>query len=392
MSSESFYDRLPIIENFTDIANPNVYVALPDDWFVAVSDIKNSTALIQQGRYKDVNLVGASTIISILNLKKSLSLPFIFGGDGAAICVPPNVLQESQQALLATKELARDAFGIELRIGILPVKFIREQGYEVAVTRCRLSETCLQAAFFGGGLQFAEECLKDEELSKKFGIDESLVKSAGDFSGLECRWNNVPSVHGEIVTLIVQALGNSEENRNGIYRDLLIAIEKIYGSDTKSNPVSEKMLSMSFSEKQLYGESRIISFRKGVWFRVWYWIKIRYFVLVGKYVMAKKIITSQTDWGGYKKRLTANTDFKKFDDKFRQIFSGTLLQREMLEKYLQDKFQTGKLVYGIHAAESALVTCMIYDYSENHIHFVDASDGGYAIAALKMKEQLKSLK
>jgi hypothetical protein len=37
------------------------------------------------------------------------------------------------------------------------------------------------------------------------------------------------------------------------------------------------------------------------------------------------------------------------------------------------------------------LTCIVFSYNGNHVHFVDGSDGGYAMAARGLKAQLKSL-
>ncbi len=74
----------------------------------------------------------------------------------------------------------------------------------------------------------------------------------------------------------------------------------------------------------------------------------------------------------------------------RQVISGTKKQRKNLTVYLKEKHDNKECVYGIHASNSALMTCMIDDRKGEHFHFIDAADGGYAIAALQMKEQIKS--
>ena len=81
----------------------------------------------------------------------------------------------------------------------------------------------------------------------------------------------------------------------------------------------------------------------------------------------------------------------KFDGLLREVISGTSEQRKVLENYLEKRFKENELVYGIHSSDSALVTCMINNRSGDHYHFIDGSDGGYAMAASKMKEQLKKL-
>ena len=389
MRTDLFYEQLPTIDRFSDLSSVDVYQQLPDDWYVAVSDVKDSTGMIRRGKYKEVNLIGASTIMAILNITKSFSIPFIFGGDGAALCIPHSLLQQTRQALLATRNMARDLYEIDLRVGIVPVSFIRERGFDVLVARSRLSASYTQAAFSGGGLQFAEECLKDPVLSFRFSIDDTTVVAKGDFTGLECRWQNVPSAHEEIVSLIVQASGNNNQERNAVYRSVLAAIGSIYGDDAQCHPVQEDQLQMSLGEQSLSGESDIRTYGRGTMARLKYWFTIRWNVLLGKFLMAVKYTTSATEWGTYKQRLIHNTDFKKFDDKIRQVLSGSVNQREQLERYLSQQHQQGKLVFGIHVASHALITCLLFNYSDAHVHLVDADNGGYAVAAEKMKEQLK---
>jgi len=388
MSSDHFYERLPIVPDFAGLCDPEAYAPLPDDWVIAVTDVKDSTGIILRGGYKDVNLVGASAIIALRNLRRSVSLPFIFGGDGAAVAVPPSLRGGAAAALRATQEMARETFGIELRAGIVPVSFVRERGADVRVARLRLSDTATQAAFTGGGLAFAEECLKDPAQAERWAVGP-LVKPEADFTGLECRWKNVPSVHGETVSLIVQAAAAAEPERFRVYREVIDAIGRIYGSDAQSHPVQERSLAMSLSERFLYGESGVLSWSKGRLYRLRYWFHVRWSVLLGIALMRSGARTRATDWGGYRKRVAANTDVKKFDDKVRQVLSGTPEQRRRLTEHLDGLERRGDLVYGMHAAGSALVTCLIVDYQDAHVHLVDAENGGYAVAAQRLKEKLK---
>lgn len=391
MTNDSFYEKLPSIGTFSDISDRSIYTEMPDDWHIAVSDVKNSTELIRQGCYKEVNLIGASTIMAVMNLRKSFSLPFIFGGDGACVCIPESMIEQTRDSLLATKSMARDLYGIELRVGIVPIRFVRSKGYNVLVAPFRLSSTFVQAAFSGGGLQFAEECLKDPATVSQFGLEIGETAPSADFSGLECRWKNVPSAHGEIVTLIVQALGKDDDAKNTIYKETIRQINLIYGDDAKCHPLQEQLLTMSLQEKHLMGESEIRSYARGIGFRVKYWIKIRWGVILGKFLMWTKYQSKNLNWGTYKKRLIENTDFKKFDDKLRQVLSGSPVQREELTAFLESKYQSKGLVYGIHSAPSALVTCLLFNYHDAHIHLVDSNDGGYAMAAMQMKERLQKI-
>lgn len=96
-----------------------------------------------------------------------------------------------------------------------------------------------------------------------------------------------------------------------------------------------------------------------------------------------------TDWGTYKDALVANSDFRKFDDKLRMVISGNSQQRKNLIGYLERQHLKGLLVYGHHVSTKALMTCVIFDYNKDHVHFIDGSEGGYTMAANAMKERLK---
>jgi hypothetical protein len=53
-------------------------------------------------------------------------------------------------------------------------------------------------------------------------------------------------------------------------------------------------------------------------------------------------------------------------------------------------FETrGEIIFGVHAAKEALMTCVVFDRDVNHVHFIDGGDGGYAKAAKRMKEKLR---
>src|SRR4029077_16242635 len=93
----------------------------PGDWWVIVTDVKDSTKAIAAGRYKEVNTIGAATVIAILNVDRTIEIPYVFGGDGASLAVPPEMEQGARRALLGAQELAQTAFQMTLRIGMIRV-------------------------------------------------------------------------------------------------------------------------------------------------------------------------------------------------------------------------------------------------------------------------------
>jgi hypothetical protein len=61
-----------------------------------------------------------------------------------------------------------------------------------------------------------------------------------------------------------------------------------------------------------------------------------------------------------------------------------------IESYLEEQRRKGRLAYGLHRSDRALMTCVVFSLAESrHVHFIDGADGGYALAARQMKAQIK---
>ena len=105
MSSNDFYKNLKEITDFSKIMENSNYSKIPNDWYILVSDIKDSTKSIEQGMYKQVNFIAALTIIGILNINRDEEFPYIFGGDGASLLIPPSLLEKSKKVLQKIQKL-----------------------------------------------------------------------------------------------------------------------------------------------------------------------------------------------------------------------------------------------------------------------------------------------
>lgn len=390
MSVETFYGDLPSLENFLDITDFRNFVSFPQDWLIIVTDIAGSTKAIESGRYKDVNLIGAASIVAILNIAKNIDLPFVFGGDGATILIPPTLLSAVQGALLATRHLAKNEFEFDLRIGIIPVSVVIERHYDVKVAKVKISENYTQAVFTGGGLAYANDLVKNAATADIYRLHNVVGSSQADFSGLECRWQDIPSKHGEIVSMLVMAISDDLVEISSIYKDVLHIIKEIYGEEADLHPVFAESLNLSFNENKLFKEVNLRS-QSGSWLnKQIYLSKIKLENYLGAFLMGFKVKTRDTDWGNYKQNLIAATDYKKFDDMLRMVIAGNTLQSEKLTKSLDNLYKEGKLVYGLHISDRAIMTCMVFERNGRQVHFVDGADGGYALAAKAMKSRMKS--
>ncbi|NNJ12551.1 DUF3095 domain-containing protein [Chloroflexales bacterium ZM16-3] len=389
---ESFYDKLPALERFSDIVDAKNFVPAPGDWQVAISDVRGSTKAIAAGRYKEVNMAGAASIVALLNVAGGREIPFVFGGDGATLLIPPELLGQARAALAGVRAMARREFGLELRVGFVPVAEVCASGAEVLVARMRVSEHYDQAVFSGGGLAFAEHLIKDPELGPRYALAEADSAEEADLSGLECRWQDVPSRHGETLSLLVMAApGSSPLAASAVYREAIAQIEAAYGSERDYHPLSVSRLRANFNPLQLLAETKLRT-PPGPPTRLRYLLEIWGTNIGVSLYRIYQAARGQTPWwDAYREVVFRTADYKKYDDTLRMIIAGNAAQRERLTAYLEDGYRRGQLVYGIHVTDRALMTCLVFERMGRQVHFVDGADGGYALAAKAMKEQLRGI-
>lgn len=373
----SFFQSIPPINSISEITNDAHYYDVPADWYIVMTDVRGSTKAIEAGRYRDVNSVAAASITAMLNISRDVEIPFVFGGDGATVLIPPLFVSQAYQALRGVQALARDHFNLDLRVGIIPVREVLEAQLRIRVARLKVSNHYQQAIFSGGGLAYAEQLLKSHP--DKYAPPPDLPAQA-DFRGFECRWQEIPSLYDEHVTLMVMALVSPTVASNHVYRDVLTKIDHIYGNSAVRSPVNVKNIRLALNPNKLKTEAKVRSgntawrtLRK-MWFdslKAWFAMRFK----IGR-------------WGDYKSILVESTDSEKFDDTLRMVISGRVQQREQLRVYLEEQRRAGRLVYGMHISTHALMTCVVFDYFGRQVHFVDGARGGYALAAHQMKRQL----
>ncbi|MGK7370264.1 MAG: DUF3095 family protein, partial [Candidatus Halalkalibacterium sp. M3_1C_030] len=225
---------------------------------------------------------------------------------------------------------------------------------------------------------------------ERFHIKEAAYSPHVNFEGLECRWKEVKHSEKEVITLLVYT-NPQKGNTKQTYTEIIKKLRDLFGFDFGTNPIDPKSLSMSFSLRQLMGETKLRTFGMNFFERLKYIIRMEVEVLTGKLFMKLGYKSSKTDWSRYKKDLSINSDYRKFDDMLRVVITGETGKRKKLEEYLDKQFEASKLAYGMHITDAAMVTCMVFEYQQDHIHFVDGSNGGYVMASRQLKEQIKAL-
>lgn len=373
----TFYRDLPVLTSFPDIFSGDGFHVVPDDWWVVVIDIRGSTDLIRGGRYRDVNFVGAASIAAVCNAAPGVDLPFVFGGDGATLLIPDSAREAVAGVLCGLRLRIERDFGMSLHLGMVGVGALRASGREVRAARYRADTDYHQAILEGSGVAEAERLVKSDDASARLPEEPAPVEP--DFTGLECRWKKIESRRGETVSLIVRA-GDPAE-----YRRLLERIDEIYGSDRERHPVPSEDLEVSLNPRhlgRLEPRARRPAGRRWLYsVRIW----VQQFLLL--LFVKLRLTVGGVAWERYLPKLSATTDVRKYDGALRMVMSGSPGQREQLEEWLRERYAEGELVWGMHAADGAFMTCLVYERLGRQVHFVDGADGGYAMAAADFKKR-----
>jgi hypothetical protein len=385
--TDDFYARLEPISDFVAITDSRCFAPLPADWYVVITDVVGSTQAIAAGRYKDVNLLGAASIVALINLAGPIDLPFIFGGDGASLAIPPALLAPASVALAGLRALATQRYGLDLRAGIVPVSDLHIAGQPVYVARLNIAEHYAQA-IFSGGLAQAERLVKDPARAGPYLIAPSEDPDAPDLSGLECRWQDIPSRHGETVSLLVMASDPVTAAGAATMREVITAVGASFGSDSDYHPLALSQLQATLAPRGLEAEATL---RGGAasGARLRYLAEIWGMILaVRLYRHYERLIGRPPWWDRYRSLAFSTVDYKKYDDTLRMVLAGTSERRKQLEAFLEERYQQGRLVYGLHVADRATLTCLVFERMGRQVHFVDGADGGYALAAQALKARL----
>ena len=138
MTTVNFYRDLPVLESFAQTIETARHTQVPGDWWIVVADVVGSTKAIEAGAYKKVNTVGVACIAAVVNVDRSVEMPFVFGGDGATFAVPDSLRERVVPALREAQRLARESFDLSLRVGLVRVSTLLDDGMRVRLAKVRL--------------------------------------------------------------------------------------------------------------------------------------------------------------------------------------------------------------------------------------------------------------
>ena len=377
----SFYADIAPFDRFEDVVDEARYRDLPEDWLIGMSDVTDSTRAIAEGRYKAVNMVGASTIAAVYNALGGASFPFVFGGDGAAFAVAAADAGAVRAALAAARTWAREEAGLNLRAALVPVGDIAQAGQRVAVARFKVAPELSYAMFAGGGIAWAEAEMK----AGHYEVPPAPPGAKPDLSGLSCRFMPIDAAQGEVVSLLIRPRADASREAFATLVRQVVAIVDGAGARGGS-PVPELGPRFVWPPRNLRLEVRATRGKKPglVWGA---FILAQHLMLNIVHAVGGKIGTF--DPKVYRREVTANTDFRKFGDGLMLTVDCTPDTIARLKAVLERAQADGIADHGLHRQRAALMTCFVPSpFAHDHIHFVDGASGGYAKAAEMLKRQM----
>jgi len=374
-----FYGSIPPFSRFSELSDARHYRPVPADWSVVIADVIDSTGAIAVGRYRDVNRIGAAAIVCARKGMRQQDFPYVFGGDGATLLLPPARVDAVLSELAGLQKLAASRFGFTLRIGSVPVRTLRDRGARLEVARFRIAQDKCIGLLRGGGVDEAERLLKTD------GMDEpgcTTPAAVPDLDDLSCRWKSVPSSRGRVISLLIVARGAYP---SALYRSILRDLEQIvdHGLDA-ANPIQRERLQYRGWWECIRDEARHYP---SIWSSGY--LRKCLGILVAVATLKYRLPAFFYDPAAYSASVPVHSDYRKFDDALRMIIDCHPAQVERLKTYLELRYRNGDLCYGLHESAESLITCFVQSTAPGqHIHFVDGGDGGYAVAAQQLKAQL----
>jgi hypothetical protein len=371
--SETFYAGVPLFRDFRCLMDAAMYVPLPDDWSVGIADVVQSTRAIAEQRYKAVNMAGAAVIAAVTNALGDREFPFVFGGDGASFAVAPRDCDAVRTALAATAAWSSGELGLALRVALVPVTHIRNEGFDVRVARYAPSANLSYAMFSGGGVAWADAAVK----RGAFAIAPAPPGTWPDLTGLSCRFQEFPAARGLILSvLVLPASGADPAAFRALIENIVALVEQ---SPDAGRPVPEGGPHMRWPPQGVALEASaapgVRPLRRATVLAqtLLYFLIMRFRIRIGGFIPAT-----------YLRQVVENSDFRKYDDGLRMILDCAPELADTLDRKLAAA--KGIAVYGLHRQEAAMMTCFAPSPTRSdHVHFIDGAQGGYAAAASALK-------
>jgi len=326
--NDDFYSKIQTFTDFSEAMNSKNFANVPNDWLLVITDVVMSTVAIENGKYKDVNAAGAAVIAAILNVDKTLDIPFVFGGDGATLLIPSSIKQGVIQSLQGVQNLAKN-LNLDLRAGIVSAEEIYAKNGQLLVAKHQVSAKYAQVVLAGDGFDLAEKMIKNPVTRHLYEVPKKADSSA-NIEGFTCRWEPILSRFGETISLIIKVL----DNEGDLYAKISQKIEQIYGNPNQHHPLNLEALKLSLNPKDLQVEAKIANKIGFASFK-----KVLQLLVVSLYGKIFGLAGKDKPLSSKKDSIIKNTDYRKFDGSLKMIMAGNANQREILTQFLENLYQ-----------------------------------------------------
>ncbi len=378
---------MPSIRDFSKEAHdPSRYVRLGGDWSVAVADVISSTTLVAQGRDREINFVAGAVVAVMASTMGTPEAPNAcqFGGDGAVAVIPPDRKKVAAEVLQALAYWAKEEFDVPLRVGMVPVQDLSEQGHHVYAALHDFGKGNVFGQFLGSGVPVAETWVKADA---KWRLDPA----PGPLPGLEelsCRWRPIPSGRGTVLCIIIDPV--SDDTANAVLSRIEKELTKIV-STTVAAPLGEGQRSeLAFPTiHSLLTELKTVRGFNKIKRLSWAFAG---FVLMKIATYCKEGKLGSLDMNYYKRTQAERSDYRKMAGGPRFVLDVTEDEAARIDAMLSDLEVQGLIHYGTARSDATVMTCLVGDFAaDRHVHFVDGAGLGYWRAATVLKNKLKSL-
>lgn len=375
-------NQLPSIADFaSDGVDPAHYARLADDWALAVADIVGSTKLAAAGRDKDVNFVAGAAVAVLGEAVRRGQEPVAcqFGGDGAIAAVPHERIDATRTALAALAHWAASEFGIDLRVGLVPVAALRAKNLDAFVALRDFGNQNAFGLFLGDGIVAADAWVKQDAQWR-------IEPAPGDLAGLEglsCRWQPVAARNGTVLCIIADPVASGARGMAALGRVVRAIDACAPGLATAplgdGTPLEPRWMP-SFAA--LGREARAAPPGKRV-------ARVAAAMLAAfvAYVVHKSGgRIGAIDIGRYRRDMAERSDHRKAAGGPRLVLDVSADAARRIEAVLAAAEAAGEIRYGTARADATTVTCLVGDFAaDRHVHFVDGAGLGFWRASEMLK-------
>lgn len=363
------------------LGDERLFEKVPENWHIVVADIEESTQAIANGLHNEVNLAATGSIVAVLNqlkkYKSKIKIPYFFGGDGATFIVPPGILKDVLYVLNTQRIRVKKNLKLDLRVGSISVKEMYVQDHTLSIAKIRLNEYLITPVVLGTALKHAEKVIKNtyEEDAK-----EIITRKKLDLTGMECRWDEIdpPKSEQKVVCLLINC--KDEKSQRVIYQEIITKIDLIFGDLHERQPITTLKLKLDTTIDKIRKEMYARIGKYNMIYLIKNWLVTGFGKYYFKYFREGK---------SYLLKVSQLSDTLMIDGSINTVISGDRDQIDKLVAYLDEMEAAKKINYGIHITHASVMSCYVEDRKDNHIHFVDGTDGGYTSAAKIFKTKMK---